>query len=65
MEAQTIPAQIKTAREAIGKSQEACAREFGTTLSTWGRWERGETEPTFEQLAMIARLLNTTLEVRP
>ena len=61
----TIPEQIKAAREAFGLSQEQAAAKVGVVLSTWGRWERGETEPTFEQLGKIARLLGVSLGVKP
>ena len=61
----TIPDQIRKAREAGGLSQEQAAAKAGVVGSTWSRWERGETEPTFEQLGKIAKLLGVSLGVKP
>lgn len=61
----TIPEQIRKAREATGLSQEQAAARAGVVGSTWSRWERSETEPTFEQLGKIAKLLGVSLGVKP
>ena len=49
--------QLRTARHATGKSQEACARELDVSLSTWAHWEQGIQSPTLATLARIATLL--------
>lgn len=50
---------LKQIREALGLSQEAFAREIGTALVTVGRWERGQTPPTFTlpQIKALRRLI--------
>lgn len=36
------------------------ARAFGVHEMTYGRWERGETEPTFGMLIRLCQFLETT-----
>lgn len=45
---------IKKLRKALGWSQETMAQEIGVTLSTYGRWEHGQSKPRSE--VMIDRL---------
>lgn len=51
---------LKQIREALNLSQEAFAREIGVSLVTVGRWERGQTPPTFTlaQIKSFRRLIN-------
>jgi transcriptional regulator with XRE-family HTH domain len=52
-----FPTKLREARTAKGLSQEAASRMFGVTLVTWGRWERGESEPGMAVLEEIAEML--------
>jgi transcriptional regulator with XRE-family HTH domain len=52
-----FPENLRAARKAAELSQEDAAHALGVKLLTWGRWERGETEPSFAKLEEIAELL--------
>jgi transcriptional regulator with XRE-family HTH domain len=46
---------IKTARRRAGLTQTALGARLGKSQSEIGRWERGETKPSFETLQGIVR----------
>ena len=48
---------IKTARLAVGISQEKAARQLDVALNTWARWEQGKQQPHLDTLRRIAKLL--------
>lgn len=49
--------QIKAARIRSGMSQEEMAHEMGLSLSTYGRFERGETDNVMKHLVKMAEVL--------
>lgn len=55
-----IAQRIKQARLAAGISQEEAGRRLKTTLRTYARWERGETQGFMGHLQEIAKALETT-----
>lgn len=52
-----IGARIRGAREDSRLTNEALAREVGTTLRTIYRWQEGKTLPKYEDLARLAVVL--------
>ena len=44
----------------LGISQEKLARRLDVSLTTWGRWERGQAMPSILTLQRIATVLETT-----
>lgn len=57
-----IAQRMKAARLAAGISQEEAGRRLKTTLRTYARWERGETQGFMGHIAEIAKALETTPE---
>lgn len=53
----TIGRNIRSARAAIGLTQEKAALQLGISQLHWGRLERGERPAGLEQLARIAQVL--------
>jgi DNA-binding XRE family transcriptional regulator len=47
---------LRTAREALGYTQENAAYEIGVSRATWIKWESGETCPDAVQVALICDL---------
>jgi DNA-binding XRE family transcriptional regulator len=41
-----FPALLRLTRLARGLTQEQAAREVGTSVNTWARWERGSMTPS-------------------
>jgi len=53
-------ARLVAMRRRLGWSAETCAHQLGVTVSTWGRWERGESLPNSQVVvAAIDRFLAT------
>lgn len=50
-----VPARLLDCRRDAKLSQEEAAYRVGTTQGTLSRWERGATEPSFSDLAALAR----------
>ena len=57
-----IGGNIKRLREAVGMSQEACARAVGVAWITWQKWEAGQIDLPTSRLPQIAAVLETTPE---
>lgn len=45
---------LKAARIAANETQQAAADAFGVSLRGYCRWEKGEREPTYEVLVLVA-----------
>lgn len=56
----TIGRNIRSARAAIGLTQEKAALQLGISQLHWGRLERGERPAGLEQLARIAQVLGVS-----
>ena len=54
---------LKGLREAAGKGQIAFAKDLGLSQPVYARYEKGDREPTLNELIRIARVLNTTPNV--
>jgi transcriptional regulator with XRE-family HTH domain len=54
--------QLRTAREAAGKSQRALADEVGIDVVTVSRLERGEQEPAWPLVLTLCKALGVTCE---
>ena len=54
---------IKALRDRAGKGQIAFARELGLSQPVYARYEKGDREPTLNELIRIAHVLNTTPNV--
>lgn len=54
---------IKALRDAAGKGQIAFARDIGLSQPVYARYEKGDREPTLNELIRIARVLGTTPNV--
>lgn len=51
---------LEAVRIAAGyRDRVSIARDMGKEPSTYGRWERGETEPAYADLLRLCELLNT------
>lgn len=48
---------IKTARLAVGISQEKAARQLDVAHNTWSKWEQDKQQPHLDTLRRIAKLL--------
>lgn len=58
---QTFASRLKDAREKAGfTSAQSFANVLGQEPHTYRHWERGETEPDFENLTRICELLNVS-----
>ncbi|MBP3960696.1 helix-turn-helix transcriptional regulator [Gemmata sp. G18] len=57
----TFKMRLRELRKAAGLSQARTAKAVGVHIQTYMRWERGETEPTFTELCVLAAVLGTTL----
>ena len=53
---------LREARIAAGLTQQAAADLFGIRLRGYCRWEKGETEPPFSTLVLMAQTLNVSLD---
>lgn len=53
---------LKELRNKIGLYQKDIASELGVTPEAISNWERGKTEPTYEQLILIADIFNVSLD---
>lgn len=58
-----IAAALERAREARGISQETAAHELGVSITTYGRWARGERQPRAAAAQLIAELWGVELDV--
>ena len=54
---------LKIERVKKNLTQEAAAEKIGVDIRTYGRWERGETEPEEENKKKLAALFNMNVEV--
>jgi transcriptional regulator with XRE-family HTH domain len=52
---------LRALRNAAGFTQQAVAEELGVGIQTYMRWERGETEPAFSELRMLAEMFDVEL----
>lgn len=55
---------VKTLRERVGKTQDACADELGVSRQTWIRYEKDPERLTIGQAAAVCSILGTTLEAQ-
>ena len=53
---------LKELRRAKGLTQRDMARAFGMTDVGYGGWERGDTEPSIENLVKLCRLFGCTAD---
>lgn len=58
----TLSSNIRTAREALGWSQDRLAAEVGVTKATVSAWENGKKWPESPRLPEISRALRTGLD---
>lgn len=58
----TFGERLRAAREARGLTQQALGFDVGVTDATISKWEKGRSEPTLAQLAMLAELLGVTTD---
>lgn len=56
-----LGATVRALRESKGRSQEAVARAADMSLSSFGRIERAEADPTWSSVIKIADALGVTL----
>lgn len=56
----TERAHIRTFRQKTGLTQEAVAKQVGVSLTTFKRWEYGETEPTISDIKRLCEVLGVT-----
>jgi transcriptional regulator with XRE-family HTH domain len=56
-----LGATVRALRERNGRSQEAVARAADLSLSSFGRIERAEADPTWSSVVKIADALDVTL----
>lgn len=52
---------LRALREEAALTQKEVALSLGVGIQTYMRWERGETEPAFSELAALAELFDVTL----
>lgn len=57
----SLPARIRTARQAAGLSQAGLAAAVGVSESAVSGWERGHYSPGAESLVALAAALRTTV----
>jgi transcriptional regulator with XRE-family HTH domain len=61
-----ITTQLKSIRKSRGFSTEAAARHLGVALSTWWKWESGQTTPSPMALRQLAEKFGPELDkLRP
>lgn len=53
---------FREARKAAGIRAEQAAADLGVSITTLLNWERGETKPTADKLAAMAKLYHTTAD---
>jgi len=53
-------ARLRALREAVPLTQKQVAEGVGVSIQTYMRWERGDTEPTFSELCVIAEMCKKT-----
>lgn len=54
---------LQKLRKAAKLSQDAAAERLGTTVRTYGSWERNEREPDFQILCKVADLFGVTTDL--
>lgn len=54
---------LQKLRKASKMSQEVAAEKLGTTVRTYGSWERNEREPDFQILCKVADLFAVTTDL--
>lgn len=57
-----LGANILRLRKSIGLSQEVLAERIGVTRQTISNWELGETSPNPEQLKLLSKTLNVSID---
>ena len=56
------PERLIKLRESLGISKAAAARKLNMSAMGYGRYERGEREPSFQTVSFIANVFNTTTD---
>lgn len=60
MTGKTFGERLKSAREAVGKTQQEVANFFGVQRATVSQWENNETMPRAQKLEELARLVKSS-----
>lgn len=56
----TFSKRFRELRELAGRTQQDVADELGVSTMTVIRWERGDSEPSFTQICVVARMFDKT-----